>query len=94
MKGFLGIGGSEPEEGAARVVGGGIETVAGIDEGEGKVARFFFEKLGDKKGGAGDGRRGDQFGDGAFGKGRQAGEGVAFARRTRSLWAVGKRSRS
>ena len=81
MEGFLGVGGAEPEEGAARVVGGGVEAVARIDEGEGEFARFFFEELGDEKGATGDGGRCDEFADGAFGKWREAGNGVAFAGR-------------
>ena len=51
LEGFLGVGGSEPEEGATRMIGGGVEAVARIDEGEGELAGFFFEKLGDEEGG-------------------------------------------
>ena len=70
LEGFLGVGGAEPEEGAARVIGGGVEAVAGIDEGKGELAGFFFEELGDEKGATGDGGRGDELADGAFGQWR------------------------
>lgn len=61
------------------MVGSWIEAVAGIDEGKGELAGVVFEKLGDEEGGTGDGGRGDELADGAFGERWEAGEGVAFS---------------
>lgn len=54
FEGLFDFGAAEPDEVAALgiAVGGGVEGVAAIDEGEGEVA-FFGEEFGDDEGGSG-----------------------------------------
>ncbi|MFT6241972.1 MAG: hypothetical protein ACJAQT_004073 [Akkermansiaceae bacterium] len=62
LEGLLGFGTAEPDEVAAFfvAVGGGVEGIAAIDEGEREVA-LFVEEFGDNEGGSGGVVGGDDF---------------------------------
>ncbi|MFT6181899.1 MAG: hypothetical protein ACJA1W_004266, partial [Akkermansiaceae bacterium] len=69
LEGLLGFGTAEPDEVAAFfvAVGGGVEGIAAIDEGEREVA-LFVEEFGDNEGGSGGVVGGDDFAEVAGGE--------------------------